>query len=269
MLRLLTFNVWGRTGPWAQRKAILVDALEALAPDVVCLQEVWDGEGGNLAAELGTWNMHYAHATELAPGRVSGNAILSRWPVTGGTAWALPRTRGDIGRNLVHAIVETPHGKLPVFTTHLSWMFHHSPSRFAQEQDIAARIKRHAPIAKDLGVLPAVLAGDFNAEPDADEIRYLRGLTANPGGVYFTDAFAAAGEGPGHTWHRANPFAARERSPNRRLDYVFVRGPDRWNRGDVASARVVLDQPVDGIFASDHYGVLAEITVAPVELPPL
>ncbi len=278
VLRLLTFNVWGRTGPWAQRKAILIDELAGLRPDVIALQEVWDGDGGNLAAELvdvlhevvgGRWHMHHAIATELAPERVSGNAILSRFPIIHAAHWALPQTPNDLGRGLVHAVVDTPHGRLPVFTTHLSWMFHHSPYRFAQVQAIAAHVTDAAPIGEDPDVLPAVLLGDFNAEPDADEIRYLRGLTASPGGVYFTDAFAAAGEGPGHTWHRANPFAARERSPNRRLDYVFVRGPDRWNRGEVVGARVVLDRGIDGVFASDHFGVLAEITTAPVELPPL
>ena len=77
------------------------------------------------------------------------------------------------------------------------------------------------------------------------------------------------GEGPGHTWHRDNVYAAREHYPNRRIDYIFVRGPDRWHRGEPLLCKVVLDQPRDGVFASDHFGVYTEIRATSVVLPPL
>ena len=108
-------------------------------------------------------------------------------------------------------------------------------------------------------LLPPILMGDMNAEPGADEIRYLGGLTAPEPAVYFADCFAVRGDGPGYTWHRDNPFAALECSPNRRIDYIFVRGPDRWGRGEPLTARVAFDRPEAGVFASDHYGVYAEL----------
>ena len=58
------------------------------------------------------------------------------------------------------------------------------------------------------------MCGDFNAEPDSDEMRYLRGLTGLGGKtVYFADCHAAtrdrAGtQDPGFTFDRRNPFAA-------------------------------------------------------------
>jgi endonuclease/exonuclease/phosphatase family metal-dependent hydrolase len=120
-------------------------------------------------------------------------------------------------------------------------------------------IKETAPIAG----LPPILAGDFNAEPDATEIRFLRGLHALSGvSTYLADCFALAGEGPGVTFDsRRNPFAAPTREPPRRIDYVFVRGPDERGRGEPLSARVVLDEVEDGICATDHYGVLAEVSM--------
>ena len=50
---------------------------------------------------------------------------------------------------------------------------------------------------------------------------------------------------------------------NRRLDYVFVGQirDDGW--GAVLDARVVLDLPdANGVYASDHFGVYAEIGIA-------
>jgi endonuclease/exonuclease/phosphatase family metal-dependent hydrolase len=103
--------------------------------------------------------------------------------------------------------------------------------------------------------------GDFNAEPDSDEMRYLRGLTGLGGPcVYFADAFHVAGEGPGATFARRNPFAAPQREPDRRIDYVYVRGPDDAQRGEPTSARVCFDAAHEGTFPSDHFGVVATIT---------
>ena len=81
--------------------------------------------------------------------------------------------------------------------------------------------------------------------------------------VYLADCFHVAGDGsPGYTFARRNPYAALAREPNRRLDYIFVRGPDKRGRGEPLSARVVLDEPDGGVFPSDHFGVLADLQLA-------
>jgi endonuclease/exonuclease/phosphatase family metal-dependent hydrolase len=128
-----------------------------------------------------------------------------------------------------------------------------------QVKAIAEAVARLAPIGKSF---PPVLVGDFNAEPDADEIRYLRGLTGLGGRyVYFADAFGVAGDGsPGTTFSKQNPFAAPMREPERRIDYVFVRGPDDIQRGEPQNARVCFDEPFRGTFPTDHFGVIATIT---------
>jgi endonuclease/exonuclease/phosphatase family metal-dependent hydrolase len=107
--------------------------------------------------------------------------------------------------------------------------------------------------------LGPVIAGDFNAEPDATAIRYLSGLAALDGAsTYFQDAWRLAGDGgPGLTWSNANPHAALDAEPDRRLDYVFsgFRGPS--GAGRPVECRVVADEPVEGVWPSDHHGVLA------------
>jgi endonuclease/exonuclease/phosphatase family metal-dependent hydrolase len=147
---------------------------------------------------------------------------------------------------------------MPVFVTHLSYQAHLGHVRCAQVRALADHVAARAPIEGP----PPVLLGDFNAEPDADEIRFLRGLTPLGGtSVYFADAWLAAG-GPGYTYDRRNVYALRSREPSRRIDYVFVRGPDRNFRGEPLSARLALDEPAGDVWPSDHFAVVADIWAA-------
>jgi hypothetical protein len=75
----------------------------------------------------------------------------------------------------------------------------------------------------------------------------------------FIDAWAAAGDPPGSTWSNANPFAAADLEPDRRIDYVFVGYPRPGGAGHVTAARVEAVEPVDGVHPSDHYAMLAEL----------
>ncbi len=272
-LKLLTFNTWNRQGPWPARLRLIREGIAALAPDIIGLQEILDGGGRPSSAEeiadgLG-YHVHHEPAGAFEPGNPAvtmGNAVLARHPIIAGAGFALPSHAGDIGRGLTYALVDAPCGQVPVFVTHLSWQFHQSRARCDQVMAIAALIKAQAPIAG----FPPVLMGDMNSEPDADEMRYLRGLTSLGGpGAYFADCFAVRGDGAGLTFGRPNDYAAREHYPPRRVDYVYVRGPDRWHRGEPLVARVVLGQGVDGVFASDHAGVYAEIRAAKLVEPPL
>jgi endonuclease/exonuclease/phosphatase family metal-dependent hydrolase len=110
---------------------------------------------------------------------------------------------------------------------------------------------------------PPILAGDFNAAPDSDEIRMLTGRATVPvPKLVFLDAWEAAleREGPpeGFTWDNKNTFAVENYEPSRRIDYVFVGWPRDEGAGHVVSCRVV-NEPVDDLFPSDHAAVLAEL----------
>jgi endonuclease/exonuclease/phosphatase family metal-dependent hydrolase len=103
------------------------------------------------------------------------------------------------------------------------------------------------------------VCGDFNAPPDSDEIRMLTGLTAACR-VAWRDAWEAAGPGePAHTWSNANPWAAPMLLRDGRIDYVFVGPFGAGGRGQPVAARLVGREPVGGVVASDHYGVLADL----------
>jgi endonuclease/exonuclease/phosphatase family metal-dependent hydrolase len=269
-LRVLTLNIWNRQGPWEQRLEVIRRGLRSLAPDIIGLQEVLhhDNTPENQAHEVGRdlgYYVAYAPAWHIAFGLHMGNAVLSRYPILEARSFPLPVEENDEGRTLLYASIDAPCGRLAVFVTHLSWQLHYGYIRERQVAFIAERVRELVPVASD--AFPPVVMGDFNAEPESDEIRWLKGLTSRLGrSVYFCDCFAAAGDGsPGYTFSRANRFALPNGEPSRRLDYIFVRGPDRQRVGEPLAAQVVYHEPEGDVFASDHFGVYAELRARPAE----
>jgi len=249
-------------GPWEERLSVLRAGLAKLRPDVIGMQEVLHSAVGDaldqaraIADGLG-YEIAYGVGSE-AHGVAFGNAILSRWPILRKDNFPLPNGGTDERRAVVFAEIDAPFGKLPFFSTHLNWRLHEGHVRCEQVRAVAEIIAREAPVSG----FPPVVVGDFNAEPDADEIRFMKGLTGLGGKcVYFADCFGAAGEGKGTTFARRNPFAYLCHEPDRRIDYVFVRGPDDRYRGEPLAARVCFDEEIDGVFPSDHFGVVATIS---------
>jgi endonuclease/exonuclease/phosphatase family metal-dependent hydrolase len=93
-MRVLSWNLWWRYGPWERRREAIAATLAEVEPDLCGLQEVWGAAGGNLAADLaGRLGMHcyWAPASRERDGLTLGNAILSRWPITAQAQAGLPR----------------------------------------------------------------------------------------------------------------------------------------------------------------------------------
>ncbi len=268
-LRVLTLNIWHREAPWEQRREVIRRGLRALDPDIVGLQEVLELRAGDalqsqaseLFAEL-PYRYVFGRAQELGPGFEFGNVIAAKYPLRGRQVWPLPGEESGETRSVVHARVAAPWGEVPVFVTHLNWKLHHGSVRQRQVRHLTELVQAQAPIGE---TFPPILMGDFNAEPDSDEIRFLRGFSALGGEtVYFADAWVYGGDGePGYTFDRRNPYAARAHEPPRRIDYIFVRGPDAAWHGEPLTTRLVFQEPEDGVWASDHFGLYTELSLGP------
>ncbi len=272
VLRVVTLNIWNRQGPWAERLPLIRAGLAELDADLVGLQEVLGFPGlpnqaDDIAAGTG-FHVHYVPAWHMGGGLTFGNAILSRFPLLDADSLPLPSPPGHDTRTVAFARSDTPHGAYPVFVTHLTYQHHLGTARCAQVRALTDHVKRLAPTDGP----PPLLMGDFNADPDSDEMRFLRGLTPLGGeSVYFADAWLAttgqdSAAGPGWTYDRRNPYAIRSREPSRRIDYILARGPDRHLRGEPLSARVCFDQPTStptgDVWPSDHFGLVADIQAA-------
>lgn len=264
--RVATLNIWNRQGPWADRLPLIVEGLRALDLDAVGLQEVLGFTGlpsqaHEIARGLG-WNVHDVPAWNIGGGLTFGNAILSPHALADCESLPLPSPPGLDTRTVAFARVECAHGPMPVFVTHLTFQHHHSDARCEQVRALTDHVARLAPIDAP----PPVLLGDFNADPDSDEMRFLRGLTPLGGkSVYFADAWTTTGNDPlrGFTYDRRNPYALRSREHSRRIDYIYVRGPGKHLWGEPLSCALAFDRPTNDVWPSDHFGVVAEIFAAP------
>jgi endonuclease/exonuclease/phosphatase family metal-dependent hydrolase len=263
--RVVTLNIWNKDGPWPERLPLIRAQLAALEPDIIGMQEVLGFPGlPNQAEEIAEglgWNVHYVPAWHVGGGLTFGNAILSPHRLLDAQALTLPTPAELDPRTVAFARVELPHGPAPVFCTHLTYQYDRGSVRCQQVRALADHVAALAPVDGP----PPVLLADLNADPDADEVRFLRGLTSLGGAsVHFSDCWTAAGRTePGYTYDRRNPYALRSHEWSRRIDYVFVRGPDQSLRGEPLSARLALDAPTEGVWPSDHFAVFAEIWAAP------
>jgi len=271
-LRVVTLNLWGENGPHEHRLAQVAEELGRLRADVILLQEVREVPGrlpnqaDTLARRLG-FHRAFAVGTEWGGG-VEGLAVVSRFPIGESDDHRLPHATATEGRIGLSARLDTARGPLWVHTTHLSYRLHEGVEREDQIQAMHAEVAARAAVTD----LPQILGGDFNTAPEADEIRWLKGMTTLRGRrVYYQDAWAAVHPAePGITWARQNPFRARMNwlPDDRRIDYIFVTAARRDGRGVVRDARVVFDRPdADGVFPSDHFGVLADVQVVATAAP--
>lgn len=281
-VRLVTLNLWGNQPPLRGRLALAAKQLRALAPDVVGLQEVRPENGRDgattaeyLAGELGAG---FVYETSLEwqdddffaghPGGQEGLALISRHPIVEHRVKRLPVARRTEKRILLSALIEAPGGRVWCHTTHLHYRLDDGLAREQQVVAVDQAIKAIADESPSGRV--QLLCGDFNATPEHDEIRYLRGLTTLAGGrTHYQDAFARIHPGaPGLTWSSENELTRPLRSLDidRRIDYIFVTTRRKDGRGTIRDARVVLDERhPEGYCASDHYGVLADVQIAPRE----
>jgi endonuclease/exonuclease/phosphatase family metal-dependent hydrolase len=93
-------------------------------------------------------------------------------------------------------------------------------------------------------------------------MRLLGGYKSAPAvaGQVLLDAWEYADPAaPASTWNPRNPFVPPS-DPAVRVDYVFVGPPGSSGLVRVRSVELVGDGPVDGVWPSDHAGVMAELT---------
>lgn len=260
-LRVLTWNLWWRFGPFEARQPAIEATLRAVDADVLCLQETWteDGDGGQVARLADALGFEAAFGEGFAgDGMTFGNTVLSRWPIIEWETRHLPSIDGfDELRVALRARIDGPRGPFEVFTTHLNWRFDQSHIRQLQVQALC----RFVAETRSSLSYPPIVCGDFNADPRSDEVKMMTGRSAVPvEGLVFQDVWDLVGRGPGNTWDNANPHAAADLELTRRIDFVFVGWP--WGTGGAGhpvQAELVGTDALDGMVPSDHYGVVTEL----------
>jgi endonuclease/exonuclease/phosphatase family metal-dependent hydrolase len=157
--------------------------------------------------------------------------------------------------------VDHPAGGVLVAHHKPSWQFGYEYEREQQALAAARLLESYAP-----GVGHVIVLGDFDATPDAASMQFWRGRRSLDGvSVCYQDAWETAHpDEPGLTFTAANPLVRAGEvatAVSRRIDYILVRAGRHGPTLQVSRCERVLDQPVDGVWASDHFGVLADLEV--------
>ena len=272
-IRVLTFNVWNTQGP-PERLALINREVQRLRPDLVAFQEVVRTDQLDSLKLLidgsGLKGFHQADRQPITPpyaAEYGGTALASRWPCRLVEVLDMRFADApDVPWASLAAAIDLPDvGSLLFIATTAAW-----------RPEAAAIRERQALALADLDAryrqdLPTIIAGDFNAEPDAASIRFLTGAQSLSGrSAFYLDAWSGEGTGSGHTWVSDNPAAKADGAKllgsgdfARRIDYIFVAGPGAHPRGAarVTSAKLAFEKPLDGIRASDHFGVVVDLEV--------
>jgi endonuclease/exonuclease/phosphatase family metal-dependent hydrolase len=272
-VRVATLNLWGRRGAWEERRRVLAEGFRALDPDLVAFQEAVVTDDYDQVADILGPNYHLAHQTDREAGRGGdvedgqGISIASRWPL--GEVWepdlnVTPRT-ADFACGTIIAEVFAPEPVGPLlFVNHLpNWQLTFEHERELQTVIVARAIEEIAE-ERDLHV---VLAGDLDATPEAASVRFWRGRQSLGGmSVCYRDAWGSTHPGePGHTFTAENPLVTAENwdwelELGRRIDHVLVRCSAHGPTLDIRACERLFDEPVNGVWASDHFGVVADLS---------
>lgn len=237
-IRIVTWNIWfGQLEQDARRRALWRE-LEALEPDVACLQEVLPEDlehpGLRRLRDRGYWcsDEHLLHYDVLA---------LARRGIVEQERLELP---SQMGRNLLVARLDVEPG-LTVATVHLESTAPMTEARLQQLRIIDGALADETDV---------VLVGDMNfTDDDAEETERV---------AHWCDVWPALRpDEPGFTVdstvnemrHLSKPKLSRKR-----IDRVFVRS-EHWraSRIERLGTHPLPDDPLT--FVSDHFGLVVDL----------
>jgi endonuclease/exonuclease/phosphatase family metal-dependent hydrolase len=266
-MRILTLNLLAELQDWPARAEILRSGLRTLDADILALQETVVRPGHDQVADLLSEDYHVVHgAIREVDG--TGMSIASRWPIRDSWDGALPRSaripEEEFCHQLLAVLVEPPDmGPVLVASPKPTFRVGHEVERETMTV-VAARAVED--VLEECHAAHVVLASDFDGVPDSASMRFWRGLQSLGGfSVAYADALevvhgaTAAGMWTFDPQRNALVSAQWRTGLPRQIDHVLVRCGPKGPTLEIRDARVVLDEPVGGVWASDHFGVLATL----------
>ncbi len=241
-LRVMTYNIYGARATSPSNAADLDAIAEVIRrqdPDFVTLNEVdvfTERSGKNvhqardLAEKLGM-EWHFSKAIDQSGGEY-GDAVLSKYPILEKRSYSLPCAAEQPGeqRSLCVIRVEIDGKSLYVASTHLDHL-QGDASRMVQAAEI--RTICSTELTGDL-----ILGGDLNAIPSSNVIATMTAFLTSAGSI--------------------EQYTFPSDEPTRKIDYIMY---TPINHFGVQNCQVVsrADQQVNGVDASDHRPVVADI----------
>lgn len=252
-LRIVTINTGKGDGPFTQRLQLLASGLRQLQPDVVFLQEALSIDDDNkhtvnmLAAHL-DMTASYAparHKQRSVEGEIvlcsSGLGILTNHTVAASEILSLPSDPSDGERVAQLVALEAHSARVLLANIHLS----HLRERGALRRSQLATLVAHPWFGQDWSA--QFIGGDFNTS-----VEMLPDLLKGLGEWNWNDGYA---KGDGNA-DRATLPVNQPPADGRCIDFILSVSRDPDSHPRFQDAAVVLHEPKNAIFPSDHRGVM-------------
>lgn len=246
-LKVVTLNLYHDKDDWPKRRVQIVEELKRLHPDAIALQEVLQDEGLTnqaewLAAQLG-YQWHFVSTDPAGQPRRYGNALLTRHPILKRGQKLLQPL--DDSRSAGFLRIDLEGRPLNLYVTHLHWTDQGAAIRTRQIADLMQYI------AATSENIPSLVAGDFNSTADSPELAALREGFVDTYGNQHPQADTAS----------SSTLNLKYFAP-KRIDHVFF----QRNAFVPVGATILFDHAdAQGVWASDHFGMLAELRLARAE----
>jgi endonuclease/exonuclease/phosphatase family metal-dependent hydrolase len=279
-LRIATLNLNSSPIDSTERVNNLVYWLEEVKPDVFLFQEI-----AEKTTEHWISSIKEVFPYVYVPGpEISGSGIASKFAFQDVGIIHLPIANEKLpSSRAAWASFDTPNGHLThVVSAHFAWGPQNEYIRAQQFYSVEEWAEKKVGDSSLHATPKVILGGDFNAEPDNYCIRWLRGEEYSPEtktSTRWTDCWDKAQEKEsldGITSTPKNKYAQETAKgyaqipypqflPERRIDYIFVRGYAYGSQGTPLKAGIWgTEQSPNLQLVSDHYGVWADL----LDLPP-
>jgi endonuclease/exonuclease/phosphatase family metal-dependent hydrolase len=229
-LRIMSYNLHNGFDAYGKLDMeTLAQVIENNQPDIVALQEISRGWLISGRVDMLLWLSHrlgMPYVSGPTSDAFWGSAILSRYPIIQSQTYELPPRNLFLLRGYTYAQIDLGQNRsINIIATHFHHVGEDSDIRFIQSQALVDFWKKQD---------NTIILGDFNAEPDSQEIGKLfaAGLV---------DSLAAKNDSTVYTYHASNLY--------QRIDYIWLS----------ADLKVIESFVIDST-ASDHRPVMAVIS---------
>jgi len=243
-MKIMTLNTWQESGEWEKRWEVTLEGMSQFQPEIAVFQELFNR---SWAAEV---QKRAGFASLVFPSESCGLALLTQYPVG---SWGIkqlpPSPLEEYSRYVLWAELKVQGGPLVILNTHLSWKLEDGVTRKRQVKELLQVVREKASRAE------SILVGDLNSPPNSLEIEEL----IQEG--KFRDLFKKMHPGEaGFSWNNRNPYAGGSfhKMPDRRIDYILARGSGGLLKNLLRCDLVFTEPNSKGVWASDHFGLLAE-----------
>jgi len=265
VLRVYNHNVLGRRAGWDARRRVLRKIVQEAAPEVVLFSEEIHTEQYDQTGDLLGDDYHVVHSTARSDEERSGISVASRWPVVEHREIDLMTPGRPVDEFRWAALLVTVDAPEPFGRT---VVVNHFPEAAADRE--VDRERQAVTVARAVEELVGdddplvVLGGDLDADPEAASLQFLTGRQSLDGwSVCYRDAWQVTHPGEhGWTLDPANGIvrATMPGRPYRRIDHLLVRcGSTGMPPVDIVSCERAGVEPVDGVWASDHAGLVTDL----------